>query len=127
MRRGSGGRHKRNSTRNKLFSDGEGTIDITEPVTISATGHTYKSVVTDPTCTEAGYTTYTCSVCGDTYTTDETEALGHTETEAITENKVAATETKDDSTVEDEDEVSVLTELGWEYEGIAFYGVELEE
>ena len=38
--------------------------------------HTYTSVVTDPTCTEVGYTTYTCS-CGDSYKDNETEALGH--------------------------------------------------
>ncbi len=38
--------------------------------------HEYISVVTAPTCTEKGYTTYTCD-CGDTYTADETEATGH--------------------------------------------------
>ena len=31
--------------------------------------HSYTSVVTDPTCTEEGYTTYTCK-CGDTYVDD---------------------------------------------------------
>ena len=47
-------------------------------------GHTcdYDAVVTDPTCTAAGYTTYTCRVCGDTYTDNETAALGHTWTDA---------------------------------------------
>ena len=39
--------------------------------------HDYKAVVTAPTCTEGGYTTYTCSKCGDSYQSDETEALGH--------------------------------------------------
>lgn len=34
-------------------------------------------VVTAPTCTEGGYTTYTCSVCGNVRRGDETEALGH--------------------------------------------------
>ena len=43
----------------------------------AALGHSHEAVVTAPTCTEAGYTTYTCA-CGDTYTGDETEALGHT-------------------------------------------------
>ena len=38
--------------------------------------HNYEAVVTAPTCTEAGYTTYTCS-CGDTYTADEVAATGH--------------------------------------------------
>lgn len=38
--------------------------------------HSYTAVVTEPTCTEKGYTTYTCS-CGDFYIDDETAALGH--------------------------------------------------
>ena len=38
--------------------------------------HDYKAVVTKPTCTQAGYTTYTCS-CGSSYKTDYTAALGH--------------------------------------------------
>ena len=43
----------------------------------SATGHNYESAVTAPTCTEQGYTTYTCA-CGDTYTDNYVEADGHT-------------------------------------------------
>ena len=39
--------------------------------------HSYNSVVTQPTCTEGGYTTYTCD-CGDSYTSDEVSALDHT-------------------------------------------------
>ena len=38
--------------------------------------HAHEEVVTAPTCTAAGYTTYTCS-CGDTYTGNEIAALGH--------------------------------------------------
>ena len=34
-------------------------------------------MVTAPTCTNKGYTTHTCS-CGDSYITDEVDALGHT-------------------------------------------------
>lgn len=34
-------------------------------------GHDYVGVVTDPTCEEAGYTTYTCSVCSDSYVSDD--------------------------------------------------------
>ena len=52
--------------------------------------HSYEAVVTEPTCTEGGYTTYTCA-CGDSYIADETLALGHTETEAVKENEVAPT------------------------------------
>ena len=40
-------------------------------------GHDWAAVVTDPTCTEDGYTTYTCSKCGETYTADETTAIDH--------------------------------------------------
>ena len=52
--------------------------------------HNYTTVVTQPTCTEGGYTTYTCK-CGDIYTDDETDALGHTEGEAVVENEVDPT------------------------------------
>jgi hypothetical protein len=40
-------------------------------------GHDYEAVVTAPTCTEEGYTTYTCSRCGDSYVDDTVAALGH--------------------------------------------------
>ncbi|WP_346704685.1 S-layer homology domain-containing protein [uncultured Agathobaculum sp.] len=43
----------------------------------NALGHDYETVVTEPTCTEMGYTTYTCTRCGDTYKGDYTEAAGH--------------------------------------------------
>lgn len=43
----------------------------------SATGHAYEDVVTEPTCTVGGYTTYTCRVCGDVCRDGKTEPLGH--------------------------------------------------
>lgn len=39
--------------------------------------HDYTAVVTAPTCTEGGYTTYTCTDCGEQYVDDVTAALGH--------------------------------------------------
>ena len=54
--------------------------------------HNYQSVVTAPTCTENGYTTHTCIICNDHYTTDEIAALGH---ELITDAAVDATCTED--------------------------------
>ncbi len=39
--------------------------------------HDYQAVVTAPTCTEKGYTAYTCPLCGDSYAADEVDALGH--------------------------------------------------
>ena len=39
--------------------------------------HDYKEEVTAPTCTEKGFTTYTCE-CGESYTDNEVAATGHT-------------------------------------------------
>ena len=39
--------------------------------------HSYTAAVTAPTCTEQGYTTYTCSVCGDSYKGSYVDPLGH--------------------------------------------------
>jgi len=44
---------------------------------IDAKGHSYSAVVTEPTCTEQGYTTYTCTVCDHSYVADEVAAKGH--------------------------------------------------
>ena len=38
--------------------------------------HSYKDIVTAPTCTEKGYTTHTCA-CGDSYVDTCVDALGH--------------------------------------------------
>ena len=48
-----------------------------ETITVEAKGHSYNAVVTAPTCEENGYTTHTCTGCGDTYIDSETVALGH--------------------------------------------------
>ncbi len=61
-----------------------GTYSVTEmtigyefpAVEAPAHTHEYSTVVTAPTCTEKGYTTYTCA-CGDTYKGDEKAATGH--------------------------------------------------
>ena len=64
---------------------------LTAQEVIPANDHSYEAEVTDPTCTEEGYTTYTCSVCGDEYTANETRALGHV---AVVDKAIAATFTK---------------------------------
>lgn len=46
-------------------------------VLAKALGHDYKSEVTAPTCTEMGYTTNTCTRCGDTNKADYTKPAGH--------------------------------------------------
>ena len=48
-------------------------ITVTEEQTHE---HSYTAVVTAPTCTAGGYTTYTCE-CGESYIADEVPALGH--------------------------------------------------
>lgn len=42
--------------------------------------HTYTTTVTSPTCIYSGYTTYTCTLCGDTYDTNIVPATGHSYT-----------------------------------------------
>ena len=49
-----------------------------------AADHSYEAVVTKPTCTKLGYTTYTCSACGSSYKSDYVEMLGHDYTAVIT-------------------------------------------
>jgi len=59
--------------------------------TVDELGHDYNDVVTAPTCTEQGYTMYTCSRCDDSYIGNYVDALGHTE---VIDKAVAATCTK---------------------------------
>ena len=44
--------------------------------TIEAVGHNYESVVTPPTATKEGFTTHTCSGCGDSYVDSTVPAIG---------------------------------------------------
>lgn len=62
-------------------------------VKVAVCDHEYDKVVTDPTCTEKGYTTYTCKKCGDSYTGDYTEPLGHDFGEWETVKEATETET----------------------------------
>ena len=60
------------ANKDKLTTSASGTsVTVKAPHT-----HSYNKVVTAPTCTEKGYTTYTCA-CGDSYKADEVAALGH--------------------------------------------------
>lgn len=56
-----------------------------EQAPLEAKGHTYISDVVSASCTENGYTLYTCSSCGDSYRENETEAIGHTYIPVVTE------------------------------------------
>ena len=46
--------------------------------------HTFRNVVTAPTCTEDGFTTHTCVNCGYTFVNEKTDALGHNYEEVVT-------------------------------------------
>ena len=54
--------------------------------------HSYKDVVTAPTCTEKGYTTHTCA-CGDSYVDTYVDALGHAWDEGKVTKEPTETET----------------------------------
>ena len=54
--------------------------------------HSYKAVVTAPTCTAKGYTTHTCA-CGDSYVDTYTAALGHDWDSGTVTKEPTATET----------------------------------
>ncbi len=53
--------------------------------------HSYTTSVTAPTCTEQGYTTYTCS-CGDSYVDDYVDVLDHDFKDYIYNNDATCTE-----------------------------------
>ena len=44
---------------------------------VSPHEHDFVAVVTPPTCSSAGYTTYTCSICGEWFHANEVPALEH--------------------------------------------------
>ena len=49
-----------------------------------AKGHSYKEEIVAPTCTELGYSTFTCEVCGHSYKGHETAVAEHKYSEAVT-------------------------------------------
>ena len=58
----------------KCSDCGETVSGLTE---IAALGHSYKEIVTEPTCTTDGFTTHVCSVCDDSYVDAQVKATGH--------------------------------------------------
>ncbi len=58
--------------------------DAAETRQTEVSGHSYTAEVTAPTCTEAGYTTHTCAVCGESYITDLVQATGHNYAATVT-------------------------------------------
>ena len=56
----------------------------TETRVVKAFGHNYSTREFEPTCTEQGYTEYTCDECLDTYKANYVPALGHDWGELVT-------------------------------------------
>lgn len=77
------------------LTDGVKCLDCGEMILpqseIKAKGHKYEKTVTPPTEDEGGYTTYTCSGCGDSYIADETEKLPHKTHKFVYSETVAPT------------------------------------
>ena len=53
---------------------------------VDSGSHSYKDVITKPTCTTDGYTTHTCTVCGRVYVDTPVTKLGHDYTEKIVDD-----------------------------------------
>ena len=50
-------------------------LELEQKITVCR--HSWQNVVTEPTCTEQGFTTHTCTSCGEIYTDSYTAARGH--------------------------------------------------
>ena len=59
-------------------------VVIQEQEVILTSGHSYEADVTVADCTSGGFILFTCSICGDSYVGDETEALGHSYEAVVT-------------------------------------------
>ena len=69
---------------------------VTPKTTLPATGHTKdEGVVTEPTYTSKGYTTYTCTECGVTFQDDWTDMLEADFTISIKEPSITAIRCQD--------------------------------
>ncbi len=69
----------------KLFEDEALTVTVTlSEISVLPLGHEYGEVVTPPNCTEQGCTTYTCGLCGHSYTDQILAPTGHAYTATVT-------------------------------------------
>ena len=62
----------------EYFADGTGARPIEyDSIVLTAIGHNYRAEVVAPTCSQKGYTEYTCENCGDVYRDHYTDRLAH--------------------------------------------------
>ena len=71
----------------------DNTKTATTELQFTVNEHDYVAVVTPPSCTEKGYTTYTCRNCGHSYKGNEVDATGHTWGEWKVVKEATTTET----------------------------------
>ena len=57
--------------------------ETTKPADDGEHKHSYVATILAPTCTEKGYTTFSCIFCTDSYTADETAPKGHDYTSIV--------------------------------------------
>ena len=84
--------------------DGDGKCDRCGTEVKPAHTHSYTETVTPPTCVNEGYTTYTCTSCGDTYRDNYTPATG-VHTDGNGDGLCDTCETKMDTGAEEKPEV----------------------
>ncbi|MDO4815756.1 MAG: endonuclease [Bacillota bacterium] len=65
-----------NQTAIGLYRVGNAAVSYYSTFGTAAHSHSYTVTVVAPTCTEQGYTVYTCT-CGDSYVADYTDTVGH--------------------------------------------------
>ena len=69
---------------NRCWTDEDMEQELAWADTVLPGGHIYEqTAVTPPTCTEQGFTTHTCTRCGDSYADAWVEALGHAWSETV--------------------------------------------
>ena len=122
-----------------LDTEGSSVPTTTVPTTVGHE-HSYTETVTAPDCTNGGYTTNICQ-CGDSYISNQVEALGHTWVEAtcsapktctvcgVTEGNAAGhnyVQGKCGRCGADQPGYKALTSCGWTTAGLTPSGEELD-
>ena len=77
----SGGKFQ-NPISEDWFADGFG-IGTDENGYHSVHRHIYDAVITPPSCTQEGFTTHTCEICGDSHVDNYVDAWGHSFAEGV--------------------------------------------
>ena len=80
-----------NNPHNCISADENNVALLTNTVKVFVHSFAESGVVTAPTCTEKGYTTFKCADCGKEIENEWVNANGHTPAEAVEENRIEAT------------------------------------